>query len=292
MHDSTGFLVGAALALLTACGGISGSPASSVDAAADSPACVKAVSGAACSPADVACPLGCGVSADCSSGVWAISEAPCVDACPGLGCAPQCPNGILKDSNGCDTCQCAPADAGTLQWYTTCGYIVCGGSTGDAGVLDAGPVCPATGTPCSDAGDTCGVATAQNCGVTMVCAPQDPKGPNGDECPVSSRKYKNGIAYVNGDELQRLHDEALGIRLATYQYKPQVDDPRPTHLGFIVEDNLQSPAVDVVHSRVDMYGYLSMVVAAMQVQEKEIAGLRKDLEAARHDLETCKEPRR
>jgi len=35
-----------------------------------------------------------------------------------------------------------------------------------------------------------------------------------------------------------------------------------------------------------------MVVAAMQVQEKEIAGLRKDLEAARHDLETCKEPRR
>src|SRR5579872_5910597 len=33
--------------------------------------------------------------------------------CPGLGCAPQCPAGVLKDSNGCDTCQCAPVpDAG------------------------------------------------------------------------------------------------------------------------------------------------------------------------------------
>ncbi|MHB8419379.1 MAG: hypothetical protein ACYDCL_14980 [Myxococcales bacterium] len=27
-------------------------------------------------------------------------------ACPALGCFPNCPNGVLQDANGCDTCQC------------------------------------------------------------------------------------------------------------------------------------------------------------------------------------------
>jgi hypothetical protein len=34
------------------------------------------------------------------------------DACPALGCNPYCPDGVLKDVNGCDTCQCVPGDAG------------------------------------------------------------------------------------------------------------------------------------------------------------------------------------
>jgi hypothetical protein len=33
--------------------------------------------------------------------------------------------------------------------------------------------------------------------------------------------------------------------------------------------------------RVDMYGYLSMVVATMQVQDKEIRALKKELAATR-----------
>jgi hypothetical protein len=99
------------------------------------------------------------------------------------------------------------------------------------------------------------------------------------------------VQYVDDAQLQQLHDEALGIRLATYRYKPQVGDPGPTHLGFLIEDNLQTPAVDPAHDRVDLYGYVSMVVAGMQVQEKEIAQLRKDLEAARRDLAACHAPR-
>ncbi len=72
------------------------------------------------------------------------------------------------------------------------------------------------------------------------------------------------------------------MRLATYNYKAQVDDPNPKHLGFIIEDNPRSsPAVDWSHYRVDLYGYLSMVVATMQVQEKEIADLRRELQLAR-----------
>jgi hypothetical protein len=100
-------------------------------------------------------------------------------------------------------------------------------------------------------------------------------------CPISSRKYKDDIQYVDAAGLQQLHDETLGIRLATYNYKPQVADANPKHLGFIIEDRPpQSPAVDWSHERVDLYGYLSMVVATMQVQEREIAELRRQLSSA------------
>jgi hypothetical protein len=106
-------------------------------------------------------------------------------------------------------------------------------------------------------------------------------------CPISSRKYKDEIQYVDNAALQQLHDETIGIRLATYNYKAQVADPNPKHLGFIIEDRPpQSSAVDWSHERVDLYGYLSMVVATMQVQEKEIAELRRQLELAQSPAQT------
>lgn len=128
-----------------------------------------------------------------------------------------------------------------------------------------------------------------NCGAVEVCASQDPtKPPN--TCPISSRKYKDGIEYVDGAGLQELHDETLQMRLATYTYKVQYDDPSSKHLGFIIEDTPpQTPAVDWSHDRVDIYGYLSMVVATMQVQEKEIADLRRELELARARTISCSE---
>jgi hypothetical protein len=186
---------------------------------------------------------------------------------------------------GCDPVVTGRCGGAQLEWFTTCGYPVC--PTGDGGTVDAGPACPTPGTPCSVEGQTCGTPSAANCGVTLVCASHDPKGGVGG-CPISSKKYKDGIAYVDDAELHRLHDEALGLRLATYKYKSAVADPGPTHLGFLIEDSLQTPAVDRAHDRVDMYGYVSMVVAGLQVQEKEIADLRRQLEATRHDLAACR----
>jgi hypothetical protein len=243
--------------------------------------------------------MGCASASTCGVGCDAVVTGRCggdtdagqpgsgTDACPGLGCNPMCPNGVLKDANGCDTCDCAPA---SLHWYTTCGYPVCpvaSPDAGDADAGDAGDLCPPVGSACSQLGQKCGTPSAANCGATLVCASQDPKTAFGG-CPISSKRYKDGIRYVDDAQLQELHDEALGIRLATYQYKPQVDDPGPTHLGFLIEDNAQTPAVDNAHSRVDMYGYFSLIVAGMQVQEKEIAQLRGELEAARRDLATCR----
>src|SRR4029077_18109569 len=104
-------------------------------------------------------------------------------------------------------------------------------------------------------------------------------------CPISHCKYKDDVQYVDAAGLQQLHDDTLGIRVATYKYKPQVADPNPKHLGFIIEDRPpQSPAVDWSHERVDLYGYLSMVVATMQVQENEIAELRRELVGAQQGL--------
>jgi len=120
-----------------------------------------------------------------------------------------------------------------------------------------------------------------NCGATEVCDTHDPKMGVGG-CPISSRAFKDGIEYVGGAGLQALHDETLQVRLATYNYKDAYGDPNPKHLGFIIEDQLpQSPAVQWSRDRVDMYGYLSMVVATMQVQEKEIENLRRELAESR-----------
>jgi hypothetical protein len=119
-----------------------------------------------------------------------------------------------------------------------------------------------------------------DCGATEVCSAHDPKlGVGG--CPISSRKAKDHIEYVGAAQLQKLHDEIMRIRLATYNYKEPYSDPSPKHLGFIIDDDPRSPAVNAARERVDLYGYLSMVVATMQVEEREIANLRRDLSKAR-----------
>ena len=130
-------------------------------------------------------------------------------------------------------------------------------------------------------GDTCGIRNhAVACGANEVCAVRDPKAGFGG-CPISSRKFKDDINYLDPAELEQLHDQTLRIRLATYNYKSAYADPNPKRLGFIIEDNPSSPAVDPAHDSIEMYGYLSMVVATMQVQEKEIASLKRQLAETR-----------
>jgi hypothetical protein len=174
---------------------------------------------------------------------------------------------------------------GALTWYYTCGYPSCpapSGDAGDAGLMDdAGAPCPAIGSTCAVDGGTCGTSSANfHCGAVEQCAAHDPT-MSQFGCPISSRNFKDGIEYVSPEGLQQLHDQTLRFQLATYNYKPDVSDPGPRHLGFIIEDAPPAtPAVGWSQQRVDLYGYLSMVVATMQVQEKEIAELRRELASA------------
>jgi hypothetical protein len=93
---------------------------------------------------------GCGTSADCPTGDFCDLQARAGGAgvcCPAFGCAPNCPYGVLKDANGCATCQCAPAP-------------------------DAG----GTGTPCTTSldcptGGICGYPMAEGCAAKGSCFP-------------------------------------------------------------------------------------------------------------------------
>jgi len=100
----------------------------------------------------------------------------------------------------------------------------------------------------------------------------------GGPCPVSTRTAKQGIEYLTDEELQRIASDVRRFRLATYEYKdPALAGRR--HLGFIIEDNPDSPAVERNENMVDLYGYTSMLVAAMQTQSKEIASLKREVAA-------------
>jgi len=74
--------------------------------------------------------------------------------------------------------------------------------------------------------------------------------------------------------VKRLRDELMRFRLATYQYKGA---PSERHLGFIIDDIEPSAAVDPGRDMVNLYGYTSMAVAALQSQAREIAALKKEV---------------
>jgi hypothetical protein len=106
-------------------------------------------------------------------------------------------------------------------------------------------------------------------------------------CPVSSARYKEDIAYLDEDALRRVSEEVRSMRLATWRYKDGAGDPGE-HLGFIIEDAPGSHAVLSGQSRVDLYSYTSMAVAALQLQAREIESLRKDVQDLRREAARCR----
>ena len=234
----------------------------------------------------------------CCAGVDLYCTPTCmrVTSCPVLGRACFIPpdagtsvdSGSAADAKPTADAQ-PPADAepgdaqpGSLSWYMTCGDSVCQAPESDAGLTEPdGGACPAVGSSCSTMGEQCGTRNpGVACGAVLTCAARDPRAGFGG-CPISSRQFKDGIEYLDPARLEQLHDQTLRIRLATYNYKAAYADPKPRRLGFIIEDDPASPAVDSAHDAIEMYGYLSMVVATMQVQEKEIASLKRELAETR-----------
>ena len=71
--------------------------------------------------------------------------------------------------------------------------------------------------------------------------------------------------------------------MASYRYRAAGPEDRK-HLGFIIEDVGQSAAVDAQRDRVDLYGYASIAVAALQVQAKQIESLQAEVAALRREV--------
>ena len=194
---------------------------------------------------------------------------------------------LVVGAAACSSSSTSDADAGGgLRWYTTCGAPVCmvaedggtGSAGGDGGVSPC--VTETAGAACATAGATCDPHVG--CEVLLRCTDKDPKVQPGG-CPISRRAAKRDISYLDEKERARLVDEVKRLRLATYRYK---DAPGKQRLGFIIDDVPSSAAVDGPRDQIDLYGYLSMTVAALQeqisradAQEREIAALRKRLDA-------------
>ena len=130
--------------------------------------------------------------------------------------------------------------------------------------------CPGGGAPCGD--DIC---TPNQLCCDGIPFPE-PTCYSGDYCPKSKREYKADIHYLGGAELTALHRDLMQHKVATYRYK---DDgvAGPSHLGFIIDDVAPSPSVGVSGERVNIYGYTTMAVAALQVQQDRIDTLEREL---------------
>ncbi len=155
-----------------------------------------------------------------------------------------------------------------------------GGATAQVTCTAAG-VCETTFKP-----EACGT---QICTASQTCCSgmplPEPKCFDGANapCPVSQRKMKKDITYLSEQDKQRLSDELMSFPLATYRYKTESAADRE-HLGFIIDDVAPSPAVLPSGERVDLYGYSTMTVATLQVQARQIAELRREVEDLRREL--------
>lgn len=307
---------------VAACSGRTESSASdggSSDAGADSaplpPDCPTTLpaEGTSCKKDQLLCEYGddfdprCNTTRVCSSGTWASpvtfgGRPTCPSTPPAVGPnPPMCPatrasvptGTLCTGSTSCtydgSTCFCGrycpsyPIRQPDCDGGVTVG---CCNATVQWNCFDGPKFCPQPrpriGSACTTEGDSCAVSAPVECGqATISC-----KGGTWQlvdfGCPVSSAKAKREIEYVDPVAEEQLKSELMSVRLATYRYT-QGDDAR--HLGFIIEDMPEgSAAVLPSRDRVDLYGYMSMAVAAIKAQEREIAALKRDvarLEAAR-----------
>jgi hypothetical protein len=179
-----------------------------------------------------------------------------------------------------------PPTASRLNWFTTCGDPVCGGYRGP---FEGVRFCTT-----EKEGDLCTTASAQcdpkdACNARLLCAQLDPKQQAGG-CPISRARDKQDIRYLSAAQKQQILEEIEALRLATYRYRSGGTDG-PPRLGFLIDDverdaagMLATSALNAERDQVDLYGYISMVVAALQVQGRRIALLQAEVETLKQAM--------
>jgi hypothetical protein len=166
------------------------------------------------------------------------------------------------------------------RYFFTCGDPVCRGYVRSG----SAPACSAAqqaGEMCASQGSTCD--PSDSCNRLLVCSPDDPTQQQGG-CPISLAALKKDIRYLDDAGRQRQHDAVLRVPLATWRYRSDEADA-PARLGFLIDDVGAAPCVQPSGQRVDLYGYTSMAVAAVQVQAREIEALRAELAAVRREVD-------
>jgi hypothetical protein len=226
---------------------------------------------------------------DVPSDAVADVDAPCSDAeCgPALGMPNElCADGSIggpvcgRDASGVCAWTIRQCPEPALQWYATCGDPVCGPDGHRETDL---PPCDgiALGDSCDDAARSCD--PVDPCNVHWVCAASDPRQTEFG-CPISRQAFKQQIDYLDDTERAVVAQDILGVRIATWQYRAA---PERTHLGFILEDEPGSPAVHDARDQVDLYAYSTMILAAVQQQQAQIAALQAEVERLRAREAEC-----
>lgn len=162
------------------------------------------------------------------------------------------------------------------KWYLGCGDPVCQGYTGP---FDGVPLCADEGVAAGDACDSEGATCdpEDSCNALVQCSTSDPlDDPYG--CPVSLKKYKRSIDYLDEAGRAKAAADLSAMKLATWRYEGSLDDGKQ-HLGFLIDDVPGSAAVAADGRHVDLYGYTSLAVATIQQQQAQIAALEARLNA-------------
>lgn len=243
---------------------------------------------AACLREGLVCEYGsrtCLSSAECVGGRWLVT----VPRCPGDP-AGGCPSSRdAAQGTACAGDELAQCEYdGLVCTCTSCPnpYPVCmpvDPPVWSCEAPHADPACPAArpllGTTCAMEGQTCDYGCETE--MRRVCAGgvwTSSSAPGG--CAMSTRRAKRDIDYLDASEVDALAGEVLQTRLATYEYTdPALAGRR--HLGFVIEDQPHAYSVDPERSQVDLYGYTSMLLAAVQAQQRRIDALEREVHELR-----------
>lgn len=287
------------VSVLVACGGTSEDADAGLDAAHDTGSDTGSPSGRcpaerpgpteSCEHEGLVCEYGarsCLSFAECVDGNWLVAVPRCPpmppDGCPstraeaqGEACAGA--EGSVCDVEGDLLCRCTSCPSPSP---------ICVPVDPPVWACEAPnmePGCPAAqprlGTACAPEGQVCDYGCED--GARRVCVDGGwtrSSMPGG--CPVSTQQAKRDIEYLDAAAVEALATAVETTRLATYEYTDPARSGR-RRLGFILEDQAGSFAVDPEQSQVDLYGYTSMLVAAVQAQSRRIEELERELAAIR-----------
>ncbi|TNE46897.1 MAG: tail fiber domain-containing protein [Deltaproteobacteria bacterium] len=189
-------------------------------------------------------------------------------------------SGTTKETSPTETSPTDNGGSGGLTWFTTCGDPVCSSYRSKSNIATC--TVQKEGASCNQDGAQCDIAN-NNCNRLLRCSKTDPKQQPGG-CPISLRKYKKEIRYLGPNERAKLYRHLMQLKLATYRYK-QAGPKSRQRLGFMIDDNPHSLAIDPQRDQIDLYAYTSMVVAAMQQQARTLKQLQQQIKALQ---KTCK----
>ena len=178
-------------------------------------------------------------------------------------------------------CSSTTVTESRTSWYTTCGDPVCRAYQKPVGVAactteKAGGACGTEGARCDP---------VDSCNRLLLCSASDPKLQG---CPISTVAVKRDVHYLDDEARERYARQLRAVKLATYRYRGPDSTPR---LGFLLEDRPPAEAVDAERDMADLYGYTSLVVAAFQVQARQIEELQQEVARLRAEVKGATLPR-